>query len=328
MKPIRDQVMVITGATSGIGLATAYAAAERGARVVLVARNRAALDQVATVIASKGGAALAVVADVADRAAVQAAADAAIDRFGGFDTWVNNAGVGVFGQLDEVPEADQRRLFDVNYWGVVHGSLVAAAQMRRTGGTIVNLGSILSDVSVPLQGPYCASKAAVRAFTDALRMELEHDRAPVTVTLIKPGAVATPFPEHARNYMDHEPKLPPPLYAPEDVATAILYAAEHGGRDHYVGGGGKLISMVGTTLPRVLDFGASRFGPAASKQARPPARPVAGNLFAPGRDGDVRGSTKSPVFRAGAPAPSRTPLLAGMLLVVAGTAAAMLGRRI
>lgn len=331
LKPVSDQVIVITGASSGIGLATAYEAAARGARVVLAARNRAALEQVATVIRSRGGEALPVVADVSDRKQVQALADAAIAAYGGFDSWVNNAGVGIFGMLEEVSEAEHRRLFDVNYWGVVHGSLVAVDHLREKGGALINLGSILSEVSVPLQGPYCASKAAVRGFTDALRQELEHEGAPVSVSLVKPAAIATPFAQHARNYMNREPTLPPPLYAPEDAAAVILRAAEHGGRDHPVGGGATAILVAGRLLPGALDWAASRFGPAVSKRSRAPQSPTEGNLFNAGRDGDVRGETPYPVLRATS-AEVRSPARMGAgtaaaVLLLAGAAAAVFGRR-
>ena len=327
LKPVADQVIVITGATSGIGLATVYAAAERGARLVIVARNKTALNQVAATIRGRGGRAVSVVADVADRAQLEQAAAAAVREFGGFDTWVNNAGIGIFGRVEEVSEADHRRLFDVNYWGLVHGSLIATAHLREKGGALINLGSILSDVSFPMQGTYCASKAAVRGFTDALRMELQNENAPVSVTLIKPSAIATPFAEHARNYMDHEPKLPPPLYAPEDVAEAILLAAKHGGRDVYVGGGGKLINFVGKNLPGAIDIGASKVGPALSRKWHGPDRAPSGNLYKPMADGQVRGEATSPVLRAGNVPASRAPLLAGALLTVAGTVVAALRRR-
>jgi short-subunit dehydrogenase len=327
LKPLPDQVIVITGASSGIGLATAYAAAERGARVVLASRNKAALDAAVATIEGKGGTALAVVADVSERSQLEALAAAAIAAYGGFDTWVNNAGVGIYGRLDVVPEAEQRRLFDVNYWGTVNGSLVAAAHLRERGGAIVNLGSILSDVSVPQQGPYCASKAAVRGFTDALRIELEHERAPVSVTLVKPGAIATPFPQHARNHMDREPTLPPPLYAPENAAAVVLHAAEHGGRDLYVGAGARAIVAMGRTVPGALDVASARVGTAAQKRYAPPDNP-GGNLFEPAADGEVWGQTSYPVFGAGARnAPSRGgPIAAATVLVLAG-AAMMLGRR-
>jgi hypothetical protein len=147
-----------------------------------------------------------------------------------------------------------QRLFQTNYWGVVHGSLEAVKHMKtRGGGAIINLGSELSDRSIPLQGLYAASKHAVKAFTDALRMELEKEGAPLSVTLIKPAAIDTMFTVHAKNYMEKEPTLPPPVYAPEIVAKSILYAARHPKRDVFVGGAAKAVSSAGFAMPRVLD---------------------------------------------------------------------------
>lgn len=136
----------------------------------------------------------------------------AVERFGRIDTWVNNAGVGIWGVLEEVSEADMRRLFDTNFWGLVNGSLVAIPHLEAAGGgALINIGSVLSDRAVPLQGIYAASKHAVKGFTDALRMELGHRGSPVVVTLVKPWSAATPLPRHVRNYTGREAKLPPPV---------------------------------------------------------------------------------------------------------------------
>lgn len=254
LKPVAEQVIVITGATSGIGLVTARRAAAAGARVVVCARDRAAVEELEREIGSRGGEALAVVGDVGSMPDMQALARAAEERFGGFDTWVNNAGATIFGRIEDTPLDEQRRLFDTNYWGVVHGSLAALPVLRRRGGALINLGSVLSYRAIPLQGVYSASKFAVRGFTDALRMEVGKDGAPVSVTLIKPGAIATPYRDHGISHLDAPPRNPPPVYAPDLVADAILHAAERPVRGLTVGGGGRAISLMGALFPRLTDL--------------------------------------------------------------------------
>lgn len=287
LKKLRDQVIVITGASSGIGLATARMAAARGARLVLAARNTDAIKHVCQEIHDKGGEAFPVVADVADEEAMERLADVANRHLGGFDTWVNNAGVSIYGRMEDVPIEDERRLFETNYWGVVIGSRIAARHLRQRGGALINLGSIVSDFSVPLQGAYCASKHAVKGFTDALRMELEAEGAPVSVTLIKPGAINTPYDAHAENYMEKEPSLPPPVYAPELVARAILHAAEHPVRDLYVGGAGRMMSLMGIMAPRLTDYVVEKTMISAQQRRRPAAqRPHA--LYSPANDESER----------------------------------------
>src|SRR6185503_8376093 len=147
----------------------------------------------------------------------------------------------------------QRRLFDTNYWGVVHGSMIACAHLKTRGGALINVGSVLSDVAIPLQGTYCATKHAVKGYTDALRLELEEEGAPISVTLIKPSAIDTPYTQHAKNLMSVEPQNPPPVYAPDLVAEAILHCAENPERDLYVGGGGKMLVEAGHYAPRLTD---------------------------------------------------------------------------
>jgi short-subunit dehydrogenase len=252
-KKLREQTIVITGASSGIGLATARLAAMRGACVVLTSRNEEDLRRVVDEINALGGRATSAVADVAEPAELERVAQVAIREFGGFDTWVNDAGVSIYGKLTEIPLEDKRRLFETNFWGVVNGCRAAVRHFRRFGGTIINIGSVVSDRAIPLQGIYAASKHAVLGYTDALRMELEHDGLPITVTLVKPSSVNTPFVEHARNYMDKAPSLPPPIYAPEVVADAILRCAERRIRELTVGGSGKLMSALGKFAPRAMD---------------------------------------------------------------------------
>jgi len=268
LKPLSEQTIVITGATSGIGLATARHAAKARANVMLIARNGEALEKLENELREAGGRVASHVADVADHAQLQAAADAAIAKFGGFDTWVNNAGVSTYGTLEQTPLEDQRRLFETNYWGVVNGSLIALPTLKKRGGALINLGSELSDAFIPLQGSYVASKHAVMGFTDALRLELLAEHAPVSVTLIKPSGIDTMFVEHAKNHLDFQPRLPPPVYAPEVVARAILHAASHPVRDLYVGSAGRATVGLARLFPSLFDRVVSRVGVQAQRTER------------------------------------------------------------
>ena len=295
LKPLSEQVIVITGASSGIGLATAKLAARRGARVVLAARSRDALAQAVDEIKQAGGQGVFVVADVSKRGDVETIAATAQDRFGGFDTWVNNAGVGIWGRIDEVEEADKRQLFETNFWGMAYGSEIAAKYLKQRGGALINVGSVASDRAIPIQGIYSASKHAVKGFTDALRMELEAEGAPVSVTLIKPAAIGTPMPQHVKNVSSQEAKFPPPVYAPEEVAETILRAAQQPTRDAFVGGAGRLISGLGFAAPRLMDWISSKF--LVPGQFGPKAATPTDNLHHGGAEGQVRGDHQGSTIR-------------------------------
>ena len=291
LKPLSEQVVVITGATSGIGLVIARRAAAEGATVVLAARDEEALREVAEEIAADGGEAAWVVADVGVEAEVQQVADTAIEWFDGFDTWVNVAGVGVYAKLQEISESDHRRLFETNYWGVVYGSLAAVRHLKQRGGALINLGSIASEMPVPLLSAYAASKHAVKGFTDALRLELIEDGAPVAVTLIKPSGVDTPFGEHAPNYMDAAARVPPPIYDPELVADAVLHAAQTPTREITVGGGGKLLTLLAHLAPELADRIYAGVFPVLAKDSKQPPRRARG-LHEPGEGGAERGGER------------------------------------
>ena len=328
LKPLDQQTLVITGATSGIGLATALEAASRGANLVLVARSQADLEEAAARCRERGARVEVVAADVADAAVHELVHDRAHEAFGGFDTWVNNAGVSVYGELRDVPEEDARQLFETNYWGVVHGSLTAARHFRETGasGALINVGSVLSDRAIPLQGHYSASKHAVKGFTDALRMELEKEGVPVSVTLVKPSAINTPYPEHAANHMDREAKLPEPTYAPEVVARAIVRAAERPQRDVTVGAKDGAIAVLGGIAPRLTD----RLMEAAffdQQKGGPVDDSTEGTLHEPA-EGDVRvDGTASTVFSASPWTQiQQRPFAALGAAVAAGVALAWVGR--
>jgi short-subunit dehydrogenase len=289
LKSIDQQVIVITGASSGIGLATARAAAAQGTKLVLAARSEEALADAVNDIISDGGDAIYVVADVSDRQQVEKIADAAIMQYGRIDTWVNDAGLSIYGRLHEVSEEDSRRLFDINFWGIVNGSLVALPHLVKSGGALINLGSEVSDAVIPLQGMYAASKHAVKGFTDALRTEVQEvDKAPISITLIQPTAVNTPFPQHAKNYMPSEPKLPTPQIDPFKVADAILDAATHATHDIKVGAMAKLNTAMQKIVPSLAEkISAKQIN---RQQYDEIPRNPDGALYRPSGGGQVHGS--------------------------------------
>ena len=281
LKPVSEQVIVITGASSGIGLATAHEAARRGAKLVLTARNLAALTAAQVELQRSGALVEIVAADIADADAAERIAAAAVARFGGFDTWVNNAATAPIGRVVDTSVDDQRRVFDVGYWGTVRGSLAALAHLKTSGGALINVGSIESDRAVILQATYSAMKHAVKGFTDAFRTEIEADGLPVSVTLIKPAAIHTPFPEHARNLTSHPVTLPPVIYDPRLVARAIVFAAANPRRTLSVGGTGVFATALAQHFPRLTDFALERFGKALQTFDKPAPAERADNLWEP-----------------------------------------------
>ncbi|WP_374513822.1 SDR family oxidoreductase [Brevundimonas sp.] len=287
LKPLNQQAIVVTGATSGIGLAVARRAARAGACVFLIARGESDLKALCEELQATGARVAWAVADVADYDALAGAAEKCRRLFGGFDTWVNNAGVSIFGPIRETTLEDQRRLFETNYWGVVNGSLVAVEHLRERpdGGAIINVGSILSDAPVPIQGVYSASKHAVKGFTNALRMELMREQAPITVSLVKPAAIDTPYNRHARNLTGQAMQNPQPVYASHVVADTILYCASHPIREITVGGGGRLIASFYAALPGVAEPLFARFAPSLMRDRRSAWEPSDDGLYDPTEDG-------------------------------------------
>jgi len=237
--PLREQVVVIMGSSSGIGLVTAKRAASRGARVVLSARNENDLRAACDDIRRDGGRAVYVVADVTNPNDVKNVAETAMAEFGRIDTWVNSAAVSVFGKTFEIPTEDMRRQMEVNFWGHVYGSREAVTRMRDRGGALVNVASGLTDRAIPLQGIYCAARHAVKAFTDTMRMELESDGIPISVSLVKPASMDTPFFDRAKTFMGVEPQ--PPVYAREIAADVILRCAEKATREMIAGRASELM---------------------------------------------------------------------------------------
>jgi NAD(P)-dependent dehydrogenase (short-subunit alcohol dehydrogenase family) len=298
-RPVSEQVVVITGASTGIGRATALAFAARGARVVCAARSVQALDTLVEQIRTEGGTAVAAPTDVADPAAVRALADLAEQRFGRIDTWVNNAAVSVWGRIEDITDAEFDRVMRVNFLGQVHGTHAALPALRRAGGgVIIGVSSVEGVRAVPLHGPYTASKFALRAFYDCLRMELAQEGAPIAVTTILPASIDTPFFEHARSKLGAMVKPPPPVYAPEVVAASIVYAAAHPRREIPVGGAAAGFILGQRLSPALTDalFSIRRLGVGAQRTDRPDngADNVDAPMDGPGR---VHGSHPGRVLR-------------------------------
>lgn len=328
LKPLNEQSIVITGATSGIGLATARRAARAGACVFLIARGEGDLKALTEELQATGARAAWAVADVADHAALSEAAEKCVRLFGGFDTWVNNAGVSIYGAISVTSLDDQRRLFETNYWGVVNGSLVAAEhlRLREGGGAIVNVGSILSDAPLPIQGVYSASKHAVKGFTNALRMELMREDAPITVSLVKPAAVDSPYSKHARNLTGYATQNPQPVYATHVVADTILYCASHPIREITVGGGGRLIASFYSVLPGLAEPLFARFAPSLMRDRGSAWEPYDDGLYDPSEDG-LEEEVHYPMvrqFSALAEIRKHPGIASGVLAVLAGVGIAAL----
>ncbi|MCQ4257199.1 SDR family oxidoreductase [Stutzerimonas stutzeri] len=330
LKPLREQVVVITGASSGIGLATARMAVERGARVVLVARNEEALQDIKQQL-NAGERVLHVQADVGDRQQLERVASETISHFGGFDTWINNAGSSVWGRFDEVNDEDHQQVMQTNFWGTHYGSSIAVKHLRDKGGALINIGSVESANALPFHSSYSASKHAIKAMTDVLRVELQKSRTPVSVTLVRPSSTDTQFMDHSKNYLPSAPVFPPPVYAPEVVARAILNAAEHPQRDVYIGNA-KLLSKLAQNAPRLADWINRTFVYDAIQSGRPDRHPHGAlhdsDVGAAG-DGRASGNYPGMVLKRSLYTQATQHPLATTAAVAVGAAAlvALLGRR-
>jgi short-subunit dehydrogenase len=252
---LTDQVVVITGASSGIGRETAVEFGRRGSSVVLAARNQEALEEVAREVERVGGRAEAVPTDVAEWPQVERLAARAQERFGRIDTWINNAAVSEYATVEQMTVDEIDRILRVNLLGQIYGvKAVLPHMIERGSGTIINVGSALSERAIPLQSVYCASKHGLLGFTEALRLELARDHPGITVTLVMPSSINTPLFRFARSKMGQKPMPVPPIYEPSVVAEALVFAAENPRRDITVGGSGKLMTLMDRISPKLVDW--------------------------------------------------------------------------
>jgi short-subunit dehydrogenase len=280
-RPLDRQIVVITGASSGIGRATARLLASRGAAVVLAARDDAALQDAAREVEEVGARALAVQTDVSDPAQVQRLAEQAVTQFGRIDTWVNDAAVSTYGTVVQLTFEEMRRVIEVDLLGMMYGAKVALPYLRASGGTVINISSVTGKRAVPLQAPYSAAKHGIVGFADALRAELDYENAGVAVTTILPYGIDTPFFYHAWSKLGVLPRPTPPVYAPEDVARAIARAAEHPTREIIVGAAAKATILTQRVSPTLLDWVMGRTGMGVKMQVTDRPDDGADNLFAP-----------------------------------------------
>src|ERR1700744_685806 len=241
-------VVAVTGASSGVGRATAHAFAREGATVGLIARSEEALAATAAEVKALGGQPAVLVCDVADADAVEAAAGE-LEQHGAIDVWVNNAMASVFAPTWEITAEEFRRVTEVTYLGVVNGTLSALARMRpREDGVIVQVGSALAYRGIPLQSPYCACKPAIQGFTESLRCELMHEKSGVKVTMVQMPALNTPQFDTVRSRLPRHPQPVPPIYEPEVAATAIVTAARHPERREWWVGGSTAVTLLGNAV--------------------------------------------------------------------------------
>ena len=277
------RVVVITGASSGVGRASARAFAARGARLGLLARGKDGLEAARSEVERAGGAGLALQVDVADAQAVEQAAGAVEREYGALDVWVNNAMLSVFSPVADLEADEIRRVTETTYLGTVHGTLAALRRMlRRDRGVIVQVGSALAYRAIPLQAAYCGAKHAIQGFTESLRTELLHDRSNVRVTMVQLPALNTPHFSVVRSRLPRHPQPVPPIYQPELAAEAVLWAADNADRREVWVGGSTARALVAERLaPGLIDRYLARTGYEAQQTDAPIDPNRADNLWEP-----------------------------------------------
>ena len=327
LKPVEEQVVVLMGASSGIGRETALRFARKGARVVVSARGEEGLDSLVEEIRAEGGDASYVVAEVTDFDQVKAVADRAVEEYGRLDSWVHLAAVGLFTTFEQTTPEEFERVIDVNLMGQVYGAMAALPHLKREGrGALIHISSVEAKRSFPLHSAYGASKHGIDGFLEALRVELRHEGWPISVTQVMPATINTPFFDKGRTKLGVKAVGIPPIYEPGTVADTILYAAENPARDLVCGGAAQALILNQRLSPRMLDaILATRAGFAPQKTEEPRSEDDPDNLYAPIRGHDTakngfRALSRSfynwlemhPVVRRGAAAGMALGLLAAL----------------
>ncbi|MGF1591468.1 MAG: SDR family oxidoreductase [Pleurocapsa sp.] len=282
LKPISEQVVAIVGASSGIGRETALQFAHQGAKVVVSARNELGLNSLVAEIQASGGEAKLIPGDVADFERVKAIADYTVDQYGRLDTWVHCAATGILAPFSEITPAEFKRVIDVTLMGQVYGAMAALPYLKQSGrGAMIHISSMEGRRALPLQSPYSTAKHGLEGFLESLRVELQHEKIPVSVTSIKPAVINTPFYNHVLTKLGVKPTGLPPYYSPKLVAEAILYTAEHPTRDFIVGDVGRILDLCQRLSPELMDTLLSAIGFSGQRTTEPKSADGPNNLFTP-----------------------------------------------
>ncbi|MEA5598517.1 SDR family oxidoreductase [Rivularia sp. UHCC 0363] len=281
LKPISQQVVCIVGASSGIGRQAALDFAKRKAKVVVSARNEVGLKSLVDEIESKVGEAKAITADVANFDQVKAIADFTIEQYGRIDTWVHAAATGVLAPFEEITIEEFQRVMDVTFMGQVYAVKAALPYLKQQGGALIHISSMEGKRALPLQSPYSAAKHALQGFLESLRVELQHDNIPISVTSILPAVINTPFYNHVLTKLGVKPTGIPPYYSPQIVADAILYVAENPTREYIVGDVGRILDVLERLSPELVDAILATVGFSGQKTNQPKSADAPNNLYAP-----------------------------------------------
>jgi NAD(P)-dependent dehydrogenase (short-subunit alcohol dehydrogenase family) len=281
LKPVGTQVVVVFGASSGIGRLAALELAKKGAKVCVAARSEEGLKSLVAEIEENGGEAFYVLADAAEFEQVKATAEKTVERYGRLDTWIHSAGAFIFAPFTETEPDEYERLMKVNLLGQIYGAKAAFPHLEKRGGALIHITSVEAWRTVPFQSAYGASKHGIYGFLQALRVEFAHNDIPVAVTQILPAAINTPIYDKGRNKMPFKPRPVPPIYHPQVVVDAILYAAENPTKDLIAGGAGLGVVGFERLSPRLTDWITEKIGFVGQTTDIPNPGEYDGNLFEP-----------------------------------------------